>query len=74
MKRISVHNRCKKHESRFLIMQKHLFLYAWIFGALILGILVCLGLIAWMLFFREPLPAFHHGAQLVKEVFFHAAV
>ena len=55
-------------------MQKHLFLYAWIFGALTLGILVCLGLIAWMLFFREPLPAFHHGAQLVKEVFFHAAV
>lgn len=55
-------------------MQKHLFLYAWIFGALILGILICLGLIAWMLFFRAPLPAFYHEAQLVKEVLFHAAV
>lgn len=55
-------------------MQKHLFLYTWIFGALILGILICLGLIAWMLFFREPFPAFYHEAQLVKEVLFHAAV
>lgn len=55
-------------------MQKHLFLYAWIFGALILGILGCIGYIAWMLLTHAPQPAFFREAQLVKEVFFHAAV
>ena len=55
-------------------MQKHLFLYAWIFGALILGILVCLGYIAWMLLLRQPQPAFFYKAQFVKEVLSHAAV
>jgi len=55
-------------------MQKHLFLYAWIFAALAAGILVCLGLIAWMLLTREPQAAFHHGAQLVREVLAHASI
>lgn len=54
-------------------MQKHLFLYAWIFAALVLGILVCLGLIAWMLLTRQPQAAFH-GAQLVREVLSHASI
>ena len=53
-------------------MQKHLFIYAWIFGAIILGILICLGLLAWMLFFRQPQPAFFHEAQFVREVLIHA--
>ena len=30
-------------------MLKHLFPSAWIFAALIAGILICLGMIAWML-------------------------
>ena len=34
--------------------------------ALVLGILVCVGLIIRMLFF-QPQPVFHSGAQLVKE-------
>ena len=55
-------------------MQKHLFLYAWIFGALILGILACLGYIAWMLLSRQLQPAFFCEAQFVKEVLAHAAV
>ena len=55
-------------------MQKHLFIYAWIFAALILGILVCLGLIAWMLLSPAPQPAFFYKAQFVKEVLSHAAV
>lgn len=55
-------------------MQKHLFIYAWIFGALVLGILICLGYIAWMLIFHQPQPTFYHEAQLVKEVLTHAAI
>lgn len=55
-------------------MQKHLFLYAGIFGAIILGILVCLGYISWMLFFRQPEPAFFYKAQFVQEVLSYAAV
>jgi len=55
-------------------MQKHLFLYAWIFAVLVLGILACLGYIAWMLLFRQPQPTFFHEAQLVREVFAHASV
>lgn len=55
-------------------MQKHLFLYAWIFAVLILGILICLGCIAWMLLARAPQPVFFHEAQLVKEVLSHAAI
>jgi len=55
-------------------MQKHLFLYAWIFGALILGILACLGWIAWMLLTRAPQPVFYYQAQFVKEVLSHAAI
>ena len=55
-------------------MQKHLFIYAWIFGAIILGILACLGLIVWMLFFRQPQPTFFQEAQFVREVLIHAAV
>ena len=55
-------------------MFKHLHLYVWIFAALILGILACLGYIAWMLITHAPQPAFFREAQLVKEVFFHAAI
>lgn len=55
-------------------MQKHLFLYAWIFGALVLGILVCIGAIAWMLLTHAPQPAFYPEAQLVQEVLSHAAI
>ena len=55
-------------------MQKHLFVYAWIFAALVLGILVCLGYIAWMLLTRQPHPAFFYKAQFVKEVLSLAAV
>ena len=55
-------------------MQKHLFLYAWIFGVLVFGILACLGYIIWMLLFRQPQPDFFSKAQLVKEVLAHASV
>ena len=56
-------------------MQKHLFLYAGIFAALITGILACLIWIAWMLFFQNPpQAAFYPGAQLVKEAFCYAAI
>ena len=55
-------------------MQKHLFLYAWIFGLLIAGILVCLGLIAWMLLTQTSQPVFFREAQFVKEALIHAAV
>lgn len=53
-------------------MQKHYSWYPWLMAALIIGILVCIGLIVYMLVFRTPLPAFHPGVQLVKEAFFHA--
>lgn len=55
-------------------MQKHLFIYAGIFGALILAIFACLCYIAWMVFFRQPQPAVFHAAEFVKEVLIHAAV
>ena len=55
-------------------MQKHLFLYAWIFAFLILSILTCLGLIAWMLFTRAPQAAIFSGAQLVKEAIYLASI
>lgn len=47
-------------------MQKHLIWLPWVMGALVLGILVCVGLIIRMLFF-QPQPVFHSGVQLVKE-------
>ena len=54
-------------------MQKHLFLYAGIFALLITGIVFCLGMLAWMLFFQpEPHAAWYPGAQLVKEALNHA--
>lgn len=55
-------------------MFKHLFIYFWIFSVLILGILVCLGIIAWMLLTRTPYTTFFPQAQLVKEMLFHAAI
>ena len=54
-------------------MQKHLFLAAWIMAALALGILVCIGLILYMLFFQHPQSAYYPGAYLVREAVFHAA-
>ena len=53
-------------------MMKHLFWYPWIMAALAAGILDCAGLIPHMLFFQAPPEAYHPGAQLVQEVFFHA--
>lgn len=55
-------------------MQKHLFLAAWIMAALALGILVCIGLILYMLFFQQPQSAYYPGAYLVREAIFHAAM
>lgn len=56
-------------------MQKYLFWYAGIFAALIVGILACIAWIACMLFFQPaPQAAYYPGAQLVREVIFHAAV
>jgi len=55
-------------------MQKHLYLYAWIFALLVLGILTCLVLIAWMLLNRAPISELLDGAQLVRGVIHHAAV
>lgn len=55
-------------------MQKHLFIYAGIFAALILGILVCLGLIAYMLLTQPARPVLGGGARLVQEVVSLAAV
>lgn len=53
-------------------MMKHLFWYPWIMAALLLGIVVCAGLIVHMLFFQAPQAAYHPGAQLVKEAVLHA--
>lgn len=54
-------------------MQKHLFPSAWIFAALIAGILICLGMIAWMLL-RPPAAEARllEGAHFVREVLHHA--
>ena len=54
-------------------MQQHLFPSAWIFAALIAGILICLGLIAWMLV-RPPAAEARllEGAHFVREVLHHA--
>lgn len=54
-------------------MQKHLFPSAWIFAALIAGILICLGMIAWMLL-RPPAAEaqLREGAHFVWEVLRHA--
>ena len=55
-------------------MQKHLFPSAWIFAALIAGILICLTAIAWMLL-RPPAAEaqLHAGMEFVREVLRHAA-
>ena len=42
-------------------------------SALALGILVCIGLILYMLFFQQPQNAYYPGAYLVREAVFHAA-
>lgn len=54
-------------------MLKHLFPSAWIFAALIAGILICLGMIAWMLL-RPPMAEaqLREGAYFVQEVLRHA--
>ena len=54
-------------------MQKHLFPSAWIFATLIAGILICLGMIAWMLL-RPPAAEARllEGAHFVREVLRHA--
>ena len=54
-------------------MLKHLFPSVWIFAALIAGILICLGLIAWMLL-QSPLAEaqLREGAHFVREVLRHA--
>ena len=54
-------------------MLKHLFPSAWIFAALIAGILICLGMIAWMLL-RPPAAEARllEGAHFVREVLRHA--
>lgn len=54
-------------------MQKHLFIYAWIFAALVLGILACLAAIAWMLLTPPAAARLGAGAQYVWEVVLHAA-
>ena len=55
-------------------MQKHLFPIAWIFFALITGILICLGAIAWMLLQPPAAEArLIEGAHFVREVLRHAA-
>jgi len=53
-------------------MQKHFSWYPWVVAALIGGILVCIGLMVYMLVFRTPITAFHPNAQLVKEAFSYA--
>ena len=53
-------------------MMKHLFWYPWIMAALVTGILVCMALIAYMLFF-QPEPEFiSPGAHFVMEGLHHA--
>lgn len=54
-------------------MLKHLFPSAWIFAALIAGILICLGMIAWMLL-QPPMAEaqLREGAHFVREVLRHA--
>ena len=54
-------------------MLKHLFPSAWIFAALIAGILICLGMIAWMLL-QPPMAEAQllEGAHFVREVLRHA--
>ena len=54
-------------------MLKHLFPSAWIFAALIAGILICLGMIAWMLL-QPPMAEaqMREGAHFVREVLHHA--
>ena len=47
-------------------MMKHLFLYPWIMAALVLGICICLGMIARTLLF-PPEAAIHIDAVLVWE-------
>lgn len=53
-------------------MQNRLSFYRWIFALLIIGILFCLGLIAWMLLTRAPDAAIFSDAQFVKEAIGHA--
>lgn len=53
-------------------MMKHLFWYPWVMAALVIGILICLGLIARMLFAQAPQAAYVPNAQLVMEGFHHA--
>ena len=53
-------------------MQKHLFPCAWIFAALVLGILACLIAIAWMLLHPPEATRISAGAHFVREVLRHA--
>ena len=55
-------------------MLKHLFWYPWLIGALVLGILFCLGMIIYLLAQPVPQPAFFPGAQLVREAMRYAAL
>ena len=53
-------------------MQKHLFPCAWIFAALVLGILACPIAIAWMLLHPPEATRISAGAHFVREVLRHA--
>ena len=55
-------------------MQKHLFLYAWIFAGLITGIAICLGLIAYMLLTGNPFTEIFSAARPLHGVIGYAAV
>lgn len=55
-------------------MMKDLIWLPWAFAALILGILICLGMIAYLLFFAQPQAAYYPGAYLVKGAMAYAAL
>lgn len=55
-------------------MQKNLIWIPWVFTALILGILICVCIIARMLLFQPLHSEFYSGATLIREVGNHAAL
>ena len=61
----------QNRKKRMIPVMKNLFWYPWIMAALVLGILICLGLIARMLTAQLPRAGFAE-ATLVKGAIAHA--
>ena len=53
-------------------MMKHLFIYPWIMAFLLLGVGICIGLIAHMLMTWPQTASYYSDAVLVMEDFAHA--